>query len=74
MCRAITHIGSLHAGSSSRASGRVMTVELGKLTRWQVLLPRVKPAVEIIKFKEMTDLRFQSGLIRSGSIPQVLRM
>lgn len=39
MCKVITHIGSLHAGSSSRAAGRVMTAELGKLTRWQDLFP-----------------------------------
>ena len=38
-------------------------LELGKLTRWHELPPRVKPAVEIIKFKEVRDLGFQSELI-----------
>lgn len=39
------------------------SLELGILTRWYDLPPRVKPAVEIIKFKEMREFGFQSGLI-----------
>jgi hypothetical protein len=35
---------------------------MGKLTRCQDLLPRVKPAVEIIKFKELRDIEFQPEL------------
>lgn len=38
-------------------------LEPGKLTRWHDLPPRVKQAFEIIKFKEVRDLGFQSGLI-----------
>ena len=54
-------------------------LELGKLTRWHDLPSGVKPAVEIIKFKEMKDSGFQSRLIQtsrtyypgSGNISQV---
>lgn len=64
MCKAVTHMGSMHTGSTRRAARRVMTVGRGrvwswrKLTRWHDL-----SAVEIIKFKETRDPGFQSGLI-----------
>lgn len=47
-------------------------LKLGKPTRGHDLPPRVKPAVEIIKFKEVRDLEFQSELIHPGGIIQVL--
>lgn len=51
-------------GSRKRNDSREWKgLELGKLTRWHDLPPRAKPAVEIIKFKAVRDLGFQSGLI-----------
>lgn len=47
-------------------------LELGKLTRRHDLPPGVKPAVEIIKFKEMKDSEFQSRLIHTGCTAQML--
>lgn len=47
-------------------------LKLGKLTRGHDLPPRIKPAVEIIKMKEVRDLGFQSELIHPGGTVQVL--
>lgn len=41
-------------------------LELGRLARRHDLPPGVKPAVEIIKFKEMKDFGFQSRLIHTS--------
>lgn len=41
-------------------------LERGKRTRRHDLPPGVKPAVEIIKFKEMKDSEFQSRLIHTS--------
>lgn len=49
--------------NKSNDSREWKSLELGILTRWYDLPPRVKLAVEIIKFKEMRELGFQSGLI-----------
>lgn len=38
----------------------------GKLTGWHDLPSGVKPAVEVIKFKEMKDSGFQSRLIHTS--------
>lgn len=62
-CGLSAHLELKQGRRKSNDSGEWKGQELGKLTRWQGLLSRVKPAVEIIKFKEMRDLGFQSGLI-----------
>lgn len=72
MCKAITHTSSLHAGSISEGSRKTDAsrgwtgLELGRLARRHDLPSGVKPAVEIIKFKEMKDFGFQSRLIHTS--------